>query len=213
MTLTQELKVRIEASKKKIPAETHEIMNKGIQQLTEQGLAKNALQVGDKMIDFTLQNATNEPVSLSNQLKNGKVIISFYRGGWCPYCNMELKALQDILPELDKINVSLLAISPETPDNSLTTSEKNKLSFEVLSDIDNELAKKIGLVFQMPEELREIYQTFNIDVAKHNGNEDFELPLSATYLVNQKGVIEYAFISEDYKERAEPNDILDLLRD
>jgi peroxiredoxin len=164
------------------------------------------------MMDFTLPNALGKNVSFAERVQKGKVVISFYRGGWCPYCNMELRALQEILPEIESLNSSLMAISPEVPDESLNTSEKNELSFDVLSDIDNKLAKEIGLVFQMPADLREVYQTFNIDVSKHNGNEDYELPLSATYVVNQNGIIEYAFGSEDYTERADPQEILKSLK-
>ncbi|MFT6961100.1 MAG: peroxiredoxin [Flammeovirgaceae bacterium] len=212
MNLLEELKAKKEASAKKIPVEKRAIMANSINQLVENGLAKGALNVGDQMMDFTLPNALGKNVSFAERVQKGKVVISFYRGGWCPYCNMELRALQEILPEIESLNSSLMAISPEVPDESLNTSEKNELSFDVLSDIDNKLAKEIGLVFQMPADLREVYQTFNIDVSKHNGNEDYELPLSATYVVNQNGIIEYAFGSEDYTERADPQEILKSLK-
>jgi len=106
----------------------------------------------------------------------------------------------------------LVAISPETPDNTLSTSEKNKLSFPVLSDIDNSYAKELGLVFQMPQDLRDLYEdTFSIDVPKHNGNTDYELPMAATYIVGKNGSVIKAFISEDYTERLDPADVLKAL--
>ena len=127
---------------------------------------------------------------------------------------MELQALQGILPELDKFDAGLVAISPETPDNSLTTSEKNEISFSILSDLNNTYAKSLGLVFKMPEELQELYSgAFNIHVDVHNGNEDYELPMPATYVVNEKREIIYSFTPEDYTERLDPEVILKVLKE
>jgi len=140
------------------------------------------------------------------------LVISFYRGGWCPYCNLELKALQEILPELKELGADLIAVTPETPDNSLTTSEKNELSFSVLSDVNNTYAKSLGLVFQMPENLRELYHSFNLNVDVHNGNKDYELPMPATFIVNEQREIIYSFVPEDYTERLEPEIILNFLK-
>ena len=125
---------------------------------------------------------------------------------------MELKALQDILPELGELNTELIAITPETPDNSLTTSEKNELTFFVLSDIDNVYVKSLGLVFQLPEDLQGVYNDFGIDVMKHNGNNDFELPMPATYIVNKDREVIYSFVPEDYTERLDPETILEIIK-
>ncbi len=211
MNLTAQLKAKKDQSAGAIPKEKLDIMLGSTQELINQHLSKNALKVGDTMVDFELPNINNENETLSGYLKQGPVVLSFYRGGWCPYCNMELRALQAILPQLKAKGASLIAVSPETPDNSLTTSEKNNLEFSVLSDIDNKVAKKIGLVFKMPEALKEVYASFNLDVKKHNGNDEFELPMPATYVINLEGKITYAFVPEDYTERAEPSDILELL--
>ncbi len=208
MNLIEELKAKKEASSKVIPEEKLQIMAQSTQLLKDHNISNKALKVGDTIIDFELPNALGNTVSLKDYLSEGSVVISFYRGGWCPYCNIELRALQNLLPEFEKLNTKLIAISPETPDNSLDTAEKNNLSFEVLSDIDNIVAKQMGLVFQLPEDLREVYHSFNIDVPKHNGNKDYELPMPATYVINSKGIIQYAFIPEDYTERANPEDIL-----
>ncbi|CAM1372920.1 Alkyl hydroperoxide reductase [Tenacibaculum xiamenense] len=208
MNLIEELKAKKEASSKAIPKEKLEIMARGTEALKNNSLSEKALKVGDLIPDFELPNALGNKISLKSLLSKGSVVISFYRGGWCPYCNIELRALQNLLPEFEKYNTSLIAISPETPDNSLNTVEKNNLSFEVLSDIDNKVAKQLGLVFQLPDDLREVYHSFNIDVPKHNGNEDYELPMPATYVVNSEGIIKYAFVPEDYTERANPEEIL-----
>ncbi|SEB36787.1 Peroxiredoxin [Tenacibaculum sp. MAR_2009_124] len=212
MNLIEELKAKKEASLKVIPEEKLVIMAQSTQNLKNKNISDKALKVGDSVNNFELPNALGNKVRLEDSLSKGSVVISFYRGGWCPYCNIELQALQNLLPEFEKYSTTLIAISPETPDNSLNTVEKNNLSFEVLSDIDNKVAKQMGLVFQLPENLREVYHSFDIDVPKHNGNKDYELPMPATYVINPEGVITYAFIPEDYTERADPKEILNSIK-
>ncbi len=211
MNLTKELQAKKTMSAENVPKEKWDIMVHSTEQLIKEHLSGNALKIGDNMIDFSLPDALGNTVSLSSLLQKGKVIISFYRGGWCPYCNLELKAWQEILPEVEKQGASLVAITPETPDNSLTTSEKNNLKFSVLSDIDNIISKEVGLVFKMPKDLRDVYHSFNLDVPKHNGNSNYELPMPATYVLNKEGEIIYAFIPEDYTERADPKEILNII--
>ena len=126
---------------------------KGIEDLKIRKIENDALKVGDKMPSFILPDANGKEISSDELLDNGTLIISFYRGGWCPYCNLELRALQNLLPEFEKYNANLVAISPEKPDNSLSTQEKNELKFPVLSDINNLVAKSMGLVFEVPKEV------------------------------------------------------------
>ncbi len=212
MSLTAQLQERAAQSVQKYPETTHAIMNNGIQVLKDNKLVSNALKTGDKIPEITLPNATNKNVSINQLLSNKKVVLSFYRGGWCPYCNLELKALQQALPEFEKQDAVLVAISPETPDNSLSTSEKNELSFEVLSDANNQIAEKFNLMFTLPEDLVEVYQGFGIDLEKSNGSSNWQLPISATYVIDQNGTIIYDFIKEDYKERADPEEIIKFLK-
>ncbi|WP_178991049.1 peroxiredoxin-like family protein [Winogradskyella schleiferi] len=211
MNLTDQLAERKTNSAKAIPADKHAIMQNSTAALQSQNLSATALTKGQKLPAFTLKDVEGKPSSLK-QFQSNFLVISFYRGGWCPYCNMELKALQDILPELTALDTELIAISPETPDNSLTTSEKNELKFSVLSDIDNAYAKSLGLVFQLPEDLQGVYNEFGIDVASHNGNTDFELPMPATYIVNKDREVIYSFVPEDYTERLEPTKILEIIK-
>jgi len=211
MNLSKKLAENKAKSAKNIPAEKWEIMTQSTNELKARSLSTKALKEGNILPKFTMPNVLGEKVSLDN-FDSNFLIISFYRGGWCPYCNMELKALQNILPQVKKLNTNLVAISPETPDNSLTTSEKNDLSFTVLSDMDNTYAKSLGLVFQMPENLREVYHSFNINVDVHNGNTAYELPMPATYIVNKQREIIYSFIPEDYTERLDPEIVLDVLK-
>ena len=213
MSLSKVLAEKKAATVKAVPAEVLAIMEASTNALIEDALSAKAIQTGSKLPSFELPDINNKSTSLES-FKNKFLVISFYRGGWCPYCNMELQALQGILPELEKLDAELVAISPETPDNSLTTSEKNKISFPVLSDLNNTYAKSLGLAFKMPKDLCELYSgSFNIHVDAHNGNEDFELPMPATYIVNEQREIIYSFTPEDYTERLDPEVVLKVLKE
>ena len=211
MSLSEVLLAKKNATAQNLAPEKYAIMQASTEALIKESLSTKALQKGSKLPSFDLLNAKENKVNLES-FKSKFLVVSFYRGGWCPYCNVELKALQNILPELKELDADLIAISPETPDNSLTTSEKNELSFAVLSDVGNTYAKSLGLVFQMPEDLRALYHSFNLNVDAHNGNKDYELPMPATYVVNEQREVIYSFISEDYTERLEPSTILEVLR-
>ncbi len=212
MSLTTDLQARAAQSAIKYPEATHKIMNAGIQAVRKANLVTKALKTGDYIPEITLPNAANKRISIQEIVLDKKVILSFYRGGWCPYCNLELKALQQALPEFEKLGATLVAISPETPDNSLTTSEKNNLNFEVLSDIDNTIAKTFNLAFTLPDDLIHVYHGFGIDLEISNGNINQQLPIAATYVIDQNGMIIYDFINADYKERADPEDIIKFLK-
>ncbi len=211
MNLTQELKEFKAKFKASQPEEIKSVMATATTDLIESKIAEKSLGKGGKMPDFSLPNAVGDRVTLDSLLAKGAVVISFYRGGWCPYCNMELRALQQALPEIEAKGATLVAISPETPDTSLSTKEKNELSFEVLSDGNNELAKQLGLVFTLPESLRPIYQNFGIDIPAHNGDSTFELPLPATYVVAADGTVVYSFAHADYTRRLDPAEIISAL--
>ena len=212
MSLTQHLKDYADKSSLKIPKDKLELMLEAIKELEESQLAETSLNKGKHIPDIILPNATEKQISINEILKNGKkVIIAFYRGGWCPYCNLELKALQDVLSKIEAKNAVLVAITPEIQDNSLSTIEKNKLTFEVLTDKNNELAKKFNLVYQIPKELNDIYLSFGIDLEKSQNNTQRELPIAATYVIDTSGKIIYDFVKADYKKRADPKDILKVL--
>ena len=208
MTLTETLSAANKSNRTKIPVDILAEMDSATAKLVDEGLSSKVIKKGEVFPEFELPNVKNTKVSLSEISKSGKTIICFYRGGWCPYCNIQLSALQKALPEFEEKGANLVAITPETPDNSLTTAEKNALNFEVLSDIDNKLAKELGLVFQLPESIQTIYSQFGLDLVKHNQNEDYELPMAATFVLNENKEVVYRFVDEDYTKRA---DILDIL--
>ena len=212
MTLTQDLKDFRDRFLANADADTVEVMNRATTDLAESGIADRTLKPGDKAIDFTLPNATGDRVNLQQLLNKGAVVVSFYRGGWCPYCNLELRALQQYLPQIKALGANLIAISPETPDNSLSTAEKNELTFEVLSDVGNKVAREYGLVFALPETLRGVYEGFNIDLPAHNGDRTFELPIPATYVIAADGTVLYSFADPDYTKRLDPEEIINALQ-
>lgn len=212
MTLTQEINTLRQQIQAKMPEDTKAVMDKAMQDLVNSGVADQSLKVGDKAPNFCLPNAVGKTVELQDLLSRNSVVISFYRGGWCPYCNLELRTLQQSLPEIKELGATLVAISPQTPDNSLSTVEKNELEFEVLSDGGNQVAKEFGLVFVLPEELRPIYQDFGIDLPAQNGDNTFELPIPATYVIAQDGTIIHAFVEADYTKRLDPKEIIAALK-
>ncbi len=196
-----------------IPDKIKASMQKAEQDLRKLRLAERALGTGDIAVDFTLPNAKGEPVS-SEALRNaGPVVLSFYRGSWCPYCNLELKALQDVHAEIQALGASLVAISPQLPDESLSNSEKTQLEFEVLSDVNSEVSDQYGLTFSLATDLRPIYKNWGADVATVNDDPDCKLPLPATYVIGQDGKILHSFTDEDYTARLEPDEILASLRE
>ncbi|WP_338776465.1 peroxiredoxin-like family protein [Metabacillus sp. FJAT-52054] len=209
--LREDFKEYLEQFKKNTPKETREKMEQAIREL-ENSQEGKGLQVGDQIPDFVLPDANGKEISITDILKKGPAVITFYRGGWCPYCNMELKAYQSILDEIHEAGAELVAISPESPDASLSTKEKNDLSFHVLSDQGNRTAQDFNLVYRMPEYLIEIYKEKGLDIPGHNGDESWSIPVSATFIADQNGNIIYEYTKADYKDRAEPSEILAQLK-
>jgi len=149
-----------------------------------------AIQVGDSFPPFSLSNALGKEVTFAELIANGPLLITFYRGEWCPYCNLALHAMQKHLEEFQAKGVTLVAISPELPNQSLSTTEKNQLKFPVLSDVQNKLAKQLGILFAQPEAMRPIFKNFGLDFVARNGDDSLEVPLPASFLVGANGVVE-----------------------
>jgi peroxiredoxin len=173
---------------------------------------ESAIGLGDQAPAFRLPDAKGEVVSLHDLLQSGPAVVTFYRGGWCPYCNIQLRAYQAILPEMTALGARLVAISPQLPDGSLSTSEANALTFDVLSDVGNAVARRFGLVWSLPEELRAALRSNNKALPGINGDESWELPVPATYVVAQDGRVALAAVEVDYRKRLEPEAILTALR-
>lgn len=209
-SLTSKLEERKAAFASKASEHKKRAYSQGIDEVKMSGITASAKQVGDIAPNFSLTNARSESVSLSDCLKKGSVVLTWYRGGWCPYCNMTLHALQQELPNFQEHGAQLIALTPELPDNSLTTQEKNELTFEVLSDMGNQVARDYGIVFKLNDEVAGMYNAA-FALNDHNGDQSNELPLAATYLIDQAGVIQYAFLDHDYRNRSEPSEITQVL--
>lgn len=189
------------------PADKQRAYAEGIAAVEASGVLAAARNVGDNAPDFALTNAVGRLVRLHQRLADGPVILTWYRGGWCPYCNMTLRALQLALPSFREAGAKLVAVTPELPDRSLSTAEKHQLSFDVLSDVGNRVAREYGIVFTLTPEVAAIYQE-SFGLHEYNGDDSDELPLAATYVIDRGGVIQWAFLDAEYRNRAEPEAIL-----
>ena len=212
MSLQEQLKAKYEEIKKNAPNEVA-IFDADTESFISSGDAPQGLQVGDQLASFELPNQLGQTISLDELQGDSNVVISFYRGGWCPYCNIELCVLQQALPEFKSHGARLIAISPQLPDESMSTAEKNELSFPVLSDAGNKVAREFGLVFTLSEQLRPLYESFNIDLPATNGDKSFELPIPATFIIDSDGVVKGAFVNADHKQRMDPSDIINVLKE
>lgn len=195
-----------------VPRSVIETMHRATAELKATGQAERARHVGDKAPAFTLKDADGNVVSSEALLAKGPLIVSFYRGVWCPYCNMELQALQAALPEFEKLGASLVAISPQTAPNSRKSMRENKLSFPILSDVKGETGAAFGLRFALPDYLVELYKSLKSDLPTFNDDPSWSLPMPARYVIGQDGTILYAEVNPDYTQRPEPAALLPVLR-
>jgi peroxiredoxin len=181
--------------------------------LTASGIEDRVLREGDTAPDFELPDALGRPVRLADLRAKGPVIVSFYRGQWCPFCNLELRGLQRALGEVESAGATLVAISANTPDVTMSTVEKLELEFPVLSDYDNLVAKQFNLVYEMIPENIEMYLDQDRDIGTLNGTGKWELPIPATYVIDRDGIIRYAFVDLNHRRRAEPSEIAAVAAD
>lgn len=195
-----------------VPYSVIETMHRATAELIALGVAERALKAGDKLPAFTLDDPEGNKVSSTDLLAKGPLVISFYRGVWCPYCNMELQALQQALQEFQALGASLVAISPQNPVNSRKSVRQNSLDFPILSDPHNAVAAAFGLRFEMQDYLVELYKSLKNDLPAFNGDPSWTLPMPARYVVGQDGTILYAEVNPDYTRRPEPEDMLPALR-
>ncbi len=211
--VTDELKDLAENATSSTPPKLLEAGKKGNEELRESGILESALNVGDKMPEFALADAFEKKVTSKELLEKGHLVVVFYRGAWCPFCNLYLRGLQKRLPDFGREGANLVAISIEPADKSLALAQKNKLNYTVLSDPNLDVARKFGIVYEIPKVTNDAILEIGFDIAKYNGMEKAELPLSATYVVSKEGKIVFAFLEPDYKKRADPDDMLKVLSD
>jgi peroxiredoxin len=191
-------------------AEDRRIMQQAADNLANR-LTDPGLKVGTRAPDFTLNNAFGSPLTLSGQWQKGPVVLVFYRGAWCPFCNLHLRVLQQSVPAFSRYGAQLIAVTPQRPDKSAAQISKDGLPFEVLSDLDSTVMKAYGLYYELDPELVEVYVSHDLDVAEYNGEGRNVLPVPGTFVIDTQGVIRAVHADVDYKERMEPEAILEAL--
>lgn len=196
-----------------VPRSVVEAMHRATAELKASGRAERAMKVGDRAPAFRLKDSESNVVSSSQLLETGPLIVTFYRGVWCPYCNIELQALQTALPEYKKLGANIVAISPQTQPNSRRAVRENGMTFPILSDAGGEVCAAFGLKFRMPIYLVTLYKKAKIDLASVNDDPEWTLPMPARYVIGRSGIILYAEVNADYTCRPEPEDLLPALRD
>jgi len=184
-----------------------------IGQLITSGSASQSLKEGALAPDFTLPDPRGSTMGLSHLLEQGPVVLTFYRGAWCPYCHLALRAYQQALPQLQAGGATLVAISPQTPDHSRAFAEKLKLTFALLSDMDNQVARQFGLVFTIDEAVRGAYKQVGADLPAFNGKDSWDLPVAGTFLIDQSGTVRLAFVDPDFTRRLDPSVIIARLEE
>jgi len=197
---------------KHAPAEVIATLGAELKKLVDSGIAARALKVGTKAPDFTLPDAHGEQVNLASVLAKGPAVVTFYRGGWCPFCDLQLRAYQGVLAPVRDLGAELLAISPQTPDYALSDVEKKQLTFPVLTDAGNRVAREYGLVFALSDAAKQLQTGFGNPIPKFNGDESWELPMPGTFVLDRSGMVLLAHVDPDYMRRVEPAAITDALR-
>lgn len=197
---------------KHAPPEVLASVSAEIKKLADAGIAARALRVGQKAPDFSLPDSHGKTVTLSSLLAKGPAVVTFYRGGWCPFCDLQLRSYQGVLSQIHDRGAELVAISPQTPDYVLSDAEKKALTFPVLSDKGNHAARAYGLVFALNDALKGLQTGFGNPIPKFNGDESWELPMPGTFVLDREGIVRLAHVDPDWMVRLEPAAILEALR-
>jgi peroxiredoxin len=211
MSLNQQLDSLTAKLRAMVPAERLAVVDLAAEELIHSGLANRALKAGDLAPSFELPDGDGMLWRSEDLLRNRSLAIVFFRGRWCAYCNAQLNALQEIHPRIAEAGASLVAISPQTQKHSYMTRDMHKLRFPVLSDAGNQVARKFGLVYRLSPELQAMYESIMTKLPGYNGDQSWELPLAATYVVQQDGKIFWARVDADWRKRPEPGEILKVL--
>jgi len=204
------LMLKMENSPSQFSKNEQEVMKQASVSLAK-SLPDPGIKIGEKAPTFSLKNAFGKEINLQDELKKGPVILVFYRGAWCPFCNMHLHVLQESLSEFEKYNAQLITITPQTPDKSAEQINKDGYPFEVLSDLDNSVIKEYKLYFELSRELLDIYKSHGLDIEAYNGENRTALPIPGSFVIDTHGVVRAMQAQTDYKVRMEPKDIIDAL--
>lgn len=194
------------------PPEIHQIMERATAELIASGQASRAVKAGDLAPTFRLKDQDGQEVTSTDLLNQGPLVVTFYRGVWCPYCNLELQALNEALPELQRLGASVVAISPQSAVNSRKSVRVNGLNFPVLNDMHNETAGAFGLRFALPDYLVDLYKALKNDLPAFNGDPSWTLPMPARYVIGMDGIVAYSEVNPDYTHRPDPSEMTPVLQ-
>lgn len=186
-------------------------LHRSVDELIASGAQSRALKAGDLAPDFTLPDVDGNPVSSKTLLAKGPLVVTFYRGAWCPFCNFDLSALEEARAEIESRGATLVAISQQTAPNSRKSQRQNGLGFPILGDHGGEVAAQFGVRWTLPDYLREVQKALGADLTQFNGEDSWTLPMPARYVVAQDGTIAYAEVNADYTRRPEPSAIFPFL--
>lgn len=211
MSLAQQLEELTARLRSLVPAEKLSTIERAVQQLESSGIAGHALKAGDQAPTFELPDGDGLMWRLQDLLGQGPVVTVFYRGRWCAYCNTQLAALQQVHAQVAAAGASLVALSPQTQKHTYMTRDMHALRFPLLSDAGDEVARRFGLVYRVPEELQRMYESIMTKLPGYNGDQSWELPLAATYIIDRNGIISYARVDVDWRQRPEPEEIVESL--
>ncbi len=203
---------RKELIAKYVPAETQAIHAQAVAELKRRNVAENILPVGAKAASFELPDHNGKIVSSSDLLANGRLVICFIRGRWCPFCVGQMEAMNLVVPQIEQAGATLVTISPQTVKQAFFMHDQHKLRFPLLSDAGNKVARQFGLTYRVPAMQEAVYRRAFVNLPFTNGDDSWELPIPAVYIVGRDGTIVYASANEDYTERPEPDDILICLQ-
>lgn len=194
-----------------VPPSVIATMHRATEELIASGQAGRAKKAGDVVPAFTLNDQDGRSINSAALLAQGPLVLTFYRGVWCPYCNMDLQAIQASLPEIAARGANVVAVSPQTQPNSRKSARQNQLTFPILSDVDGEVAAEFGLRFKLPDYLIALYQSLKNDLPAFNADPSWTLPMPARYVIRPDGVIAYAEVNPDYTQRPDPSELLPIL--
>ena len=195
-----------------VPADVQAIHTRTIASLKAQGFASRALKVGDVLPSFELRDHNSKLVSSADLLAKGRVVLCFIRGRWCPFCVSQMEAMSSVAAEIAAAGAAMVAVSPQTAKQAFFMHDQHKLAFPLLVDAHNELARQFGLVYRVPEEQQVLYSRTFINLPFANGDSSWELPIPATYVIDRDGRVMFASVNEDYTDRAEPLEIVKVVR-
>lgn len=213
MSLREQLDAYWRDASRRLGPERVQLFDAFVQSLATGGMLASCLKPGDRIPEFMLPSADGRLVSSSELLAHGPLVVSFFRGDWCPYCTLELKALQEALPEIEALGATLVAVTPDTGAALVSDQRRQNVSYCVLSDADNGVGMMFGVIYRVPDAIRELYLGFGLDLGARHGNAGWFLPIPATYIVDRSGIIRHAELEIDFRRRMEPADIIGKLRE